>query len=218
VQLRLEVRPVRILAAENPFFEHTFIQRIFDDLGHEFEVVAGFVGDAALGVAGVVAGEAIAAAAAGCGMEEAFALGEFAEAEIEEARAMAIDQHDAEAGEGSQQVGERLQVKVAVDEELSAAELRGQVVFAPEVLRRVGEYGFGMGAVAAHAEKIMGKLEDAVEIGAGGFALALTLNGTQSFAGQVFGENRFFFVSFVARRRGLKVEAEGAGALIFELG
>jgi hypothetical protein len=41
-------------------------------------------------------------------MNEIHALAEFAEAEIEQARAMAVEQYDAEAGKCSEQLGEGL--------------------------------------------------------------------------------------------------------------
>jgi len=47
-------------------------------------MVEGVVGDAALGVAGIVAAEAVATAAAGQGMKEIHTFGEFAEAPIEQ--------------------------------------------------------------------------------------------------------------------------------------
>ena len=47
-----------------------FLQGVLQDLGDKFEMLAGFVGDAALGVASVIAGEAIATAAAGKRMEK----------------------------------------------------------------------------------------------------------------------------------------------------
>ena len=69
---------------------------------------------------------------------------------------MTISQHDAQAGECSQQLCEGLEVEMPVDEKLRAAELRGQIVLAPEALRGASEYSLGADAVAAHA--IIGKL------------------------------------------------------------
>ncbi len=106
--MSFELRPVNILAADDPLLEHVFFQRVFDELGDELEMMEGVVGDAALGVAGIVGSEASAAAAAGKGMNEIHALAEFAEAEIEQARAMAVEQYDAEAGKCSEQLGEGL--------------------------------------------------------------------------------------------------------------
>src|ERR1700683_4257431 len=114
MQLGFELRPVNVLAAENPLVEHVFFQCIFDELGDELEMVEGIVGDAALGVASIVASEAVAAAAAGQGMEEIHALTEFAEAQIEQARAMTIEEDDAEAGKCPEQLGEGLQVEMAI--------------------------------------------------------------------------------------------------------
>jgi len=147
-------------------------------------------------------------------MKEALALGEFAEAQIEQAGAMAIDQYDAEAGKGSQQMSEGLEMKVTIDKKLGTAELRRQIILAPEILRRASEDRLGMCAIAS---QVLGQAENPVEIGARGFTLAITLQGAQSFTREVFGDDRFLFVSFVAGRRGLKVETESAGALIFKL-
>ena len=98
-------------------------------------MLAGFIGDAALGVACVVAGEAVATAAAGERMKEILAFGQLAEAQIEQAGAMTIDEHDAEAGKCSQQLGQRLQVEMAIHQKLRAAQLRRQIVLTPKALR-----------------------------------------------------------------------------------
>jgi hypothetical protein len=47
-------------------------------------------------------------------MKESFPLGQFAETQIEEAGAMTIDEHDAEAGKRSEQLGQGLQVEVPI--------------------------------------------------------------------------------------------------------
>jgi hypothetical protein len=47
-------------------------------------------------------------------MKEVHAFGEFAEAQIEEASAVTIDEDDAEAGKRSEQLGKRLKVEMAV--------------------------------------------------------------------------------------------------------
>src|SRR5580698_6955603 len=70
VQLRFELRPVNVLATEDPLLKHAFVfvtstEGILEELGDELEMLTGFIGDAALGVAGIVAAEAVAASAAG---------------------------------------------------------------------------------------------------------------------------------------------------------
>jgi hypothetical protein len=65
MELRFELRPANIEAAENPPFERAFFQVVFDGLGDSFEVLPGFVGDVTFGVAGIVSGEAVAATPAG---------------------------------------------------------------------------------------------------------------------------------------------------------
>jgi hypothetical protein len=157
-------------------------------------------------------------------MKEIHTLGEFAEAQIEEACAMTIDEHDAKAGKCSQQLGERLQVEMTVHRELRGAELRRQIVLAPEALRGAGEDGLGTRTVAAHAVavEIMRQTHDAVEIGAGRlifvFSLMPAFQLAQRFPRQIFSEDGFFFVSFIAGRSGLKVETQSAACLIFKLG
>ena len=54
-----------ILAGENPFLEHAFLQELFHRIGNILEMLAGFVVDAALGVTSVIAGIAVAAACGG---------------------------------------------------------------------------------------------------------------------------------------------------------
>ena len=67
-------------------------------------MLAGFVFDAALGVTAVVSGKAIAAAAMGKRMKQVFALGQFAQTKIEDAGAVAIDQHYAQPRGRAEQV------------------------------------------------------------------------------------------------------------------
>ena len=64
MQLGFELRPVSVLAAEDPFVEDAFFQGFLNDLGDELKMVKSIVGDAALSVACIVAAEAIATAAA----------------------------------------------------------------------------------------------------------------------------------------------------------
>ena len=81
-------------------------------------------------------------------MKEFLALGKFAETKIEQAGAMTIHKNDAQAGEGAQQVCQRLQVKVPVDEKLRGAQLCGQIILAPEASRTAGEYRLGAPSAA----------------------------------------------------------------------
>src|SRR5216684_2013915 len=220
MQLRLELRPVSVLATEDPLFEQAFFYRIFKIFSDRLEMLASFVGDAAFGVACVVAHESVAASAANKRMKEVHALVEFAAAQLEETRAMTIDQHDAEAGKRSQQLSQRLQVEMAIDGKFGAAELGGQIVLAPEALRRAGEDGFGVRAVAA---EFLREAHDAVEIGAGRFVLALAAIAfvfplAQRSAHQVGGEDGVWLVGLVARGWGLKLVSQSVGFRIFNLG
>jgi len=92
---------VSFLTAQNPVFKHAFFQGFFNKVGDEFEMLAGLVGDAALGMASVISGEPIAAASPGEGMKKSFALGQFAKTKIEQTGAMTIHKNDAQAGEGA---------------------------------------------------------------------------------------------------------------------
>ena len=104
-------------------------------------------------------------------MKEVLTLAQLAQTQIEEPGSMAVDQHDAETGKRSQQLGERFQMEMAVHGELRAAELRGQIVFAPDNLARSRRIPPWRGhRVARRYLQIMRQTHDAVEIGAGRFA------------------------------------------------
>jgi hypothetical protein len=125
MQLVFDMRPVRFGAAENPLFEHTFIQSVFQEIGGELEVLAGLIFDAALCVAAIVSRKPVAAAAAGKRMKETFALGQLAKAKIEKAGAMAIDQNNSQIRKCPEQLCDGLQMKMAIDYELRLAQLGG---------------------------------------------------------------------------------------------
>src|SRR5215469_4626841 len=95
MKLRFEQRKMCILAGKNPLFEDAFLQHFFDGLGHVLEVLTSFVLNAALGVAAIVAGISVAAAAARERMEEVVTLGQFSKAQIENAGSVAVNQNDA---------------------------------------------------------------------------------------------------------------------------
>ena len=107
MQIAVRAASDEVLAAENPFLEYALFQRLLQSLGNRFEVVAGFVFDAALGMAAVVSGITVAAALAGERLKQALALGQFAEAKIEDAGPVTVDQHDAQPRKRAQQVGQR---------------------------------------------------------------------------------------------------------------
>src|SRR5271155_1081599 len=168
-------------------------------------------------------------------MKKIHAFGKFAQTQIEQARAMTIDQHDAEAGKCSQQLGQRFQVEMAVHLKLGSGQLGRQIILAPEALRRAGEHSFGASAFASRATaaraattQILRQAHDAVEIGAGRLeliftiafattaALASALQLAQCFPRQILGQDRLFLVSLIARRSGLEVKAESASCRIFK--
>ena len=134
------------------------------------EMLAGLVFHAALGMASVVAGIAVTAAFARQRLEQVFALGQLAEAKIEDAGAVPVDQHDAQQRRGAEQMSNRFEMKMAIHEELRTRKAGGQIVFAPEVLRGAGEHGLAVGAVAAQFGR---QAQDAIQIGAGAVFLCL---------------------------------------------
>jgi len=90
-----------------------------------------------------------------------------------------------------------------------------------KALRRAGEDGLGMCAIAA---QVVREAHDAIEIGARRVILSpvvtlgtLAFQFAQSFARQILGEDGFLLVGFVARSRRLKIEAQSAVPLIFKL-
>ena len=62
------------LAAQNPLFKHALFQGVLNEVGDKLEMLAGFIGDAALGMASVVTGETITAATAREWMKKSFAF------------------------------------------------------------------------------------------------------------------------------------------------
>src|SRR5579872_1596290 len=91
MQLRFEDGAVRVRAGENPLLENASFQQLFQSFGDILKMLTGLIFNPALCVAAVVAGEAITASAAGKGVEQIFALGQFAQPEIENAGAVTID-------------------------------------------------------------------------------------------------------------------------------
>src|SRR5579864_562380 len=88
VQVGFKLRPVALLAADNQFFPDTFFLFVLKPSGDCFEVVHGFVGDAALRMPTVIAREPITAAPAWQGMEKAIPFPEFIKAEIEQSSSL----------------------------------------------------------------------------------------------------------------------------------
>ena len=170
MQLGFEQGAVGIVAGENPFLEHALFQQLLHRLGDVLEVLASFVFNPALGVASVIAGVAIAAAAARQRMEQVVALGQLAQAKIEDAGAMPVDQHHTQQRRRAQQVGQGLEVEMAVDEKLRAGKAGGQLIFAPDVLSGAGEDSFAVRAIAAQFAR---QAHDALDVGAGAVFLAL---------------------------------------------
>src|SRR5579862_6028842 len=208
MEVCFNLRTQRVLAAQDPSFEYPFFNRIFDHFRYGFEMMQNFVGCAALCMPSVVSRKSVTAAAAQQRMKKSFPLRELSQAQIKQASSMAINQHDTERREGSEQVRNRLKLKVPIDAKLGAAKLRGQFILAPEVARGAGENRLRVAAVAARAQQVVRQLHDSIQIGTRGFILlfnfavaveALPLQFAQSFASQILGTNSFFFVSLVSR-------------------
>src|ERR1039458_10061954 len=92
--------------------------------------------EAAFGVPTIISGEAVAAAAAGKWMKKSFAFGQFAQAQVEQATPLAVDENDAQAGECSQQLGQGFQIEMPVQQKLCAAELGRKIILTTEDLCR----------------------------------------------------------------------------------
>src|SRR5581483_9381851 len=91
MQVRLELRPMRVLAADDQLLPQPLLCLIFKTFRYDFEVVHDFIGNAALGMPGIIAVEAVASATPRQVMREAFpALGKLVKTEIEEPRTLAI--------------------------------------------------------------------------------------------------------------------------------
>src|ERR1700724_4524747 len=148
-------------------------------------------------------------------MEQIHAFGQFPQPQIEETRPVTVEKDNPQVWQRSQEVNKRLEVKITVHEELSAAQSCQQIIFPPEALRGTGENRFSMHAVAA---KITGQAQNAVEIAARTIRFAFTFQPAQGFPRKIFGKNCFFFMSLIAGDRRLKVKTQRTTALVLELG
>src|ERR1700735_4578882 len=63
-------------------------------------------------------------------------------------------------------MGQRLQMKMPVDDQLRARQLRGQIIFPPEVQPGTGEHSLGVCAIAVEFAR---QSDNAFNIGAGAF-------------------------------------------------
>jgi hypothetical protein len=148
MQMRRELRPVSFLTAQNPVFKQSFLQGILNEVGNKLEMVARLIGHPAFRMASIVTAEAIATAAPRERMKKSFAFIKFAQTQIEQAGAMAIHQHHAQDGKRSQQVCQRFQAKMPVNQKLGAVQLCRQIIGSPKTLRGAGEDCLGVRTVA----------------------------------------------------------------------
>jgi hypothetical protein len=213
VQLGFEQCAMRIGAGQNPFLEHAFFQQVLQRFRDMFEMLTSLVFHAALGVASVIAGISVTAAFARQRLEQVFAFRQFAEAKIEDAGPVPVDEHNAQQRRGTQQMGNRFEMKMAVDEELRTGEAGGQIILPPEVLGGASKHSFAVSSIAAQFAR---EAQDAVHIGAGGVFLLLIFHGAESFAHQVLDQNRVFLMRLVARRGWLEIKTDSTTFFILK--
>ena len=118
---------------------------------------------------------------------------------------MLVHEYDSKQRGGSEQTRERLEMKVAIDNDPRAAELSGDVEFAPDILVGTGEDGL---AVSSVATKFSGEPHDALNVLAGAVSFSFVLDPAEAFACEVFNQNDIFFMGFVTGCRRLIVEAD----------
>ena len=128
------------------------------------------------------------------------------QAKIEEAGALAVDHGHRERGLGSQQSGQRFQLKTRLEINLSASELRGKFVLPPEILSRTGKDRSPPGIAA----QVRGQIEDAIEVGVRRSVLTACGSTFQSLLDDIFGDDRLAAMGTILGRIGLKVKTQGA--------
>ena len=94
-----------------------------------------FLGHAALGVSGLISVVPVAGSAPRKQMNDGRALAQIIKAEIEEARALPVNDSDRESRLRAQQGGERFQVKTGLEINPCGSELRRKIELLPEILR-----------------------------------------------------------------------------------
>jgi hypothetical protein len=114
-------------------------------------VVQDLIVYAAFGMTGVVSREPIAAPAARQRPEKGFALFQFIEVQIEEARAVTIYQRHPQARLRAQNHCQCFQVKAAIDEKPSVWEQWREIELAPDVPAATGEDGLGASLISVQS-------------------------------------------------------------------
>src|SRR5712692_1267930 len=214
MQMRFEIVPAAVGAPDDQFVEDSLLLCLAQMLGHVLEVMQGFVIHAALRVAALISTKTVAAATARQRAEKSFALLQFVETQIKEAGFVAIHKRQPQMGLRAQQYGQRLQMEAAIDKELRAGQLRGQVELTPEILSTAGEDGLGARLISV---QVFGQVENAIQVSPGAAILAVLLRLAQGVANQFPGQNRFLAVRFVLRSRRLKIEAQRTVFLVARL-
>ena len=133
------------------------------------------------------------------------------QAKIEEAGTLAIDHGNAERRLGSQQGGQRFQLKLRLEINLSAAEMRRQFVLLPEILSGAAEDCPSPGIPA----QVGGQIENAIQVGVKRSILAGGCRTFQSLLNDILGDDRLAAMGTILRRIGLKVKTQGAGPFAF---
>ena len=139
-------------------------------------------------------------------MDNGSVFAQYVEAKIEETGALAIDHHNAEGRLSSQQCRQRFQLKLRLEINLSASEMRRQFVFLPEILSGAGEDCLSPGVPA----QVRGQIEDAIEVGVKRSVLAAGGSAFQGLLNDIFGDDCLAAMGTILRRIGLKVKTQGA--------
>src|SRR6202790_515117 len=134
-----------------------------------------------------------------------------AEAKNEETGALAIKHHHAERRLGSEQGGQRLQLKLRLEINLRASKMRRQFVLLPEILSGAGEDCPSPGIPAQTCRQV----EDAIEVGVKRSVLAAGGSAFQGLLNDIFGDDCLAAMGTILRRIGLKVKTQGTSPLGF---
>ena len=158
MELRLELRPVRVVTANDQFFPQTALEFSLQAVGYLPVMLTGLVGHVPFDVAGVVSCVAIGARARqGAGHVGAFP--EFIEPQIEKTPALAVDHHHRKLGLRTKQSSKRLQVETTIDEQLRSRKKRRQIELTPDPAPAGSEHHLGAGLVSA---QIAGEFKNSV--------------------------------------------------------
>jgi len=124
MQMGFELGPVGILTTDDEPLPDPSLEFGPQAFGNCLEVLQSFLGDATFGVAGFVAVIAVAGSTAREHVDNGSAFAQVVQAQIEEAGALAVDHGNAEGGLSTQQSGQRFQLKMRLEINVRASEMR----------------------------------------------------------------------------------------------